>query len=180
MNEQYLFIRFLKENWIIILTISALLSLAGLYYQIRKPTRHILEKVYTIEIAKNLNICSLNEYQALADEEVSIIRIGNIQQAIGVSKGVLVTTARISPKVFKIGVSSGDRSTLGPDISKIENYLLDSLSNKNYSFQSVGVENYNTQKPNIYIGLIIGLSVGLFLSLVTASIKEYSSLDCSA
>lgn len=153
--------------------VTIFLSLAGFYYQIRKPTRHIIEKFYTVEIAKNLSICSLSEYQSLADEEVSLIRIGNIQQSIGISKDSMVSTARISPKVFKIGVSSFNRPGLSEDINKVEDYLSKLLSNKNYSFQGQGAEIYSIRKPNAYFGLIAGFAAGLFLSLVISSVREY-------
>lgn len=164
MKESKFYLKFFKENSVILLAFVILGFLFGWFYSSSKPL--IYSKIELLEVGESAG--SVNDRINLTDQAVTLSRSENVKSSLGVDPGVQLTIFKPSPFSISVGVSSADQAKLDPNLSKEIGYLM-----TKFPVIQVGDKVESKSTPKTAQAALVFSSVGLFIGILTSLIKTY-------
>jgi len=167
-KESATYLGFFKENTLLILIPAFTVSLSAYFYQLQQPP--IFHKSILMEMEYNQE--DVLKKITLADEAVTLLRTSQVQQELGISKDLKVTTVKNGPLAINLDVSGRDEAKINTDLDKLAIY-----SKERFPLKNVGVSVESIKKTSEFIyatgGLMAGLLIGIFFSLIKTYFKKY-------
>lgn len=168
MKESQVYLNFFKTNFRTILISTHLITAASLFYYSTIPSTYVASRIYEFPY----NGQNLSQQIALSDTAVTLTRSLNIQQQLNLDNGVELKVTKIAPVVIKTDVESTNPQLVTPNMEKISSFLV-----PKYSLTVSGVDTQFEHQPNpwlfILVGLGVGFSLGILISLIRIYFKKY-------
>ncbi len=163
MRESRAYLKYFKDNLILLIAGTLLCGLIGFYYQYSRPL--IYQSSALIEM--NFNEANLRDKISETDELVTQARSVNLRNQFGLKVEENLNIFKPGPLSAQITVSSNNSNT---QVSL--NSTLDYL-NKHFSIHQLGQSIDNQTHANYWLGMLIGAGVGLVVTNLILLTRAY-------
>lgn len=177
MKESAYYLGFLKENFIIFVTLSLIGLTVGFFFTQNQKAVFTQERLFEMRLEGKLVSEEVETTIALIDHLVTLARSPNMASELGLGSGAVISSVRFSPFAFRLTSSSLSRNDSLNDLETVSEYL-EARFNQEYPFskyllERVGEVSENKLKPNAYLYPSSGFLAGLIVSLIFVLIKTY-------
>lgn len=168
MKESRLYLKFFKDNLLIILLPALLLGVVSLFYQLSKPEDYKATRLF--EVIYNLE--NVSEKIALTDQAVAMTRSLNLTRALDVGDNTQVVVFKPSPLSIQIEARSVGEAESVEAVNKLSIFLSQNYHVKELGQAMVLKEDKSLSFPTL-LGFFAGMLAGLIFSLIRAYFKNY-------
>lgn len=167
LRESKMYLSFFKRN----LTVLSLSILAGLFFSFiyisRLPRVFILSQLFEMQYTDG----NVLERAALADQAVTVLRSDNLKKSLGISD-INFTVFKPGPLAIKFEYFSTDKNKLTDSVKLSEDYLTGKFP-VHKTGEDLLFERSENKVIFFLIGIALGFSFGLVVSLTTEYFKKF-------